>query len=231
MSEKIVDKLGKGHEAFRAINFKRNEERFKTLAQEGQNPKALFIGCSDSRVMPAMITGSKPGDLFIVRNIGNFVAPYQPDANFHATAAAIEYAISVLELTDVIVCGHSHCGAIASLYKKIEPTKENIHTLKWLELGEAPKKIAMMSVATEDKETLLRYTEKVSVLFQLENLLTYPAVKKRVERGTLFLHGWHYDIESGFIEYYDDEKNEFVPLIPQETETDTGAQKEKGKKA
>jgi len=224
LSDKILDKLGKGHEAFHAINFKQNEERFKALAQEGQNPKALFIGCSDSRVMPAMITGSKPGDLFIIRNIGNFVAPYQPDANFHATAAAIEYAISVLELTDIIVCGHSHCGAIASLYKKIEPTEENIHTLKWLELGAAPKKIALMSVPREEKEALLRYTEKVSVLFQLENLLTYPAVKKRVDRGTLFLHGWHYDIESGHIEYYDDEKNEFLPLVSQETET----QKQKG---
>lgn len=212
MSDKILEEFEKGHKAFRTINFKQNEDRFKMLVEEGQNPKALFIGCSDSRVMPAMITGSKPGDLFIIRNIGNFVAPYQPEANFHATAAAIEYAISVLELTDIIVCGHSHCGAIESLYKDIEPTDENIHTLKWLELGEAPKKIAMMSVPKGDKEALLRYTEKASVLFQLENLLTYPAVKKRVEENRLFLHGWYYDIEAGLIEYYDDEKYEFMPL-------------------
>ena len=212
MSDKLLEEFEKGHESFRTVNFKKNEERFKKLAEEGQNPKALFIGCSDSRVMPAMITGCGPGDLFIVRNIGNFVAPYQPDANFHATAAAIEYATSVLELTDIIVCGHSHCGAIASLYKDIKPTDENIHTLKWLELGEAPKKIAMMSVPKENKEELLRYTEKASVIFQLENLLTYPAVKKRVDEGTLYLHGWYYDIEAGLIEYYDDEKYEFAPL-------------------
>jgi len=212
MPDKKLEEFSKGHEAFRSVKFKQNEERFKILAEEGQNPKALFIGCSDSRVMPAMITNSKPGDLFIIRNIGNFVAPYRPDADYHATAAAIEYAISVLELTDIIVCGHSHCGAIASLYKEIEPTDENIHTLKWLELGEAPKKIAMMSVPTTDKEALLRYTEKASVIFQLENLLTYPAVKKRVDKNELFLHGWYYDIEEGFIEYYDDEKYEFVPL-------------------
>jgi len=212
MSDKKLKEFAKGHEAFRSVNFKQNEERFKMLAEEGQNPKALFIGCSDSRVMPAMITNSKPGDLFIIRNIGNFVAPYRPDADYHATAAAIEYAISVLELTDIIVCGHSHCGAIGALYKDIKPTEENIHTLKWLELGEAPKKIAMMSVPSTDKAALLRYTEKVSVIFQLENLLTYPAVKKRVERGELFLHGWYYDIEDGLIEYYDDEKYEFLAL-------------------
>jgi len=212
MSDHTLQEFEKGHEAFRAVNFKQNEERFKALAEQGQNPKALFIGCSDSRVMPAMITGSKPGDLFIIRNIGNFVAPYQPDANYHATAAAIEYAISVLELTDIIVCGHSHCGAIASLYKKIEHTEENIHTLKWLELGEAPKKIAMMSIPSDNKEELLRYTEKASVIFQLENLLTYPAVKRRTDEGKLFLHGWYYDIENGMIEYYDDERYEFTPL-------------------
>ena len=216
MSDKVLEKFGKGHEAFRTVKFKQNEERFKTLVEEGQNPKALFIGCSDSRVMPAMITGSKPGDLFIVRNIGNFVAPYNPDDNFHATAAAIEYAISVLELTDIIVCGHSHCGAIASLYKDIKPTDENIHTLKWLELGEIPKEVAMMSVPAAKKEELLRYTEKISVIFQLDNLLTYPAVKKRVEAGKLFLHGWYYDLEEGSIAYYDDENYEFMPLSSKE---------------
>jgi carbonic anhydrase len=217
MSDRILQEFEKGHEAFRTVNFKENEERFKNLAQQGQNPKALFIGCSDSRVMPALITGSEPGDLFIIRNIGNFVAPYQPDSNYHATAAAIEYAVGILELTDIIVCGHSHCGAIASLYKEIEPTDENIHTIKWLELGQAPKKIAMMSVPSGDEEMLLRYTEKASVIFQLENLLTYPAVKKRVEKNQLFLHGWYYDIEAGIIEYYDDEKYEFTPLVPKDS--------------
>ncbi|MEA3491102.1 MAG: carbonic anhydrase [Campylobacterota bacterium] len=216
MSDHKLEEFEKGHEAFRAVKFKENENRFKTLTEEGQNPKALFIGCSDSRVMPAMITGSGPGDLFIIRNIGNFVAPYQPDANYHATASAIEYAISVLELTDIIVCGHSDCGAIASLYKSIPKTDENIHTIKWLELGEAPKKVAMMSRHKENKEALLRYTEKVSVIFQLQNLLTYPAVKRRVDEGKVFLHGWHYDMKSGAIDYYDDELYEFVPLARDE---------------
>jgi len=202
----------KGHDAFKQVKFNQSKERFKKLVSEGQSPKALFIGCSDSRVMPAMITGSKPGDLFLVRNIGNFVAPYKPDADYHATASAIEYAVSILEVSDVIVCGHSHCGAIASLFKDIKQTAENIHTVKWLELGAEAKKVALLAHRHAPKDVMLRYTEKMSVVYQLDNLLTYPAVKRRVDEGTLFLHGWHYDIENGNIEYYDDENYEFKAL-------------------
>ena len=204
----------KGHTAFQKIKFKQSKERFKKLVDEGQHPKALFIGCSDSRVMPAMITGSGPGDLFIVRNIGNFVAPFKPDEDYHATASAIEYATTVLEVSDIIVCGHSHCGAIEALHKNIEATSENIHTVKWLELGKEAKKVALLAYGNSDREAMLRYTEKISVVYQLDNLLTYPGVKKRVEEGTLFLHGWHYHMEDGDIEYYDDENYAFKPLSP-----------------
>ncbi len=202
----------KGHDAFQTVKFNQNKERFKKLVSEGQSPKALFIGCSDSRIMPAMITGSKPGDLFIVRNIGNFVAPYKPDADFHATASAIEYAVSVLEVSDIIVCGHSHCGAIGALFKDIKKTPENIHTVKWLELGAEAKKTALLAHRNSSRDVMLRYTEQISVVYQLDNLLTYPAVKRKVAEGTLFLHGWHYDIENGNIAYYDDENYEFKAL-------------------
>lgn len=210
--DKKITAFEEGHETFKQVKFHENKERFKKLVEEGQHPKALFIGCSDSRVMPAMITGSKAGDLFIIRNIGNFVAPFKPDADYHATASAIEYAVSILGISDIIVCGHSHCGAIAALYKDIEQTPENIHTIKWLELGHAAKKIALMTHKNVEKSVLLEYTEKISVIHQLDNLLTYPAVKKRVDEGSLFLHGWHYDIENGEIAYYDDEAFEFKSL-------------------
>ncbi len=207
-----LEEFEKGHKTFQKVKFNQSKERFKKLVEEGQSPKALFIGCSDSRVMPAMITGSKAGDLFIVRNIGNFVAPYKPDADFHATASAIEYAVSVLEISDIIVCGHSHCGAIAALFKDIQQTPENIHTIKWLELGAEAKKVSLLAHRDSDKDVMLRYTEQISVVYQLDNLLTYPAVRRKVEEGTLFLHGWHYDIENGNIAYYDDENYEFKAL-------------------
>ncbi len=207
-----IKTLIRGHNNFQSVKFNKNKERFKTLVEEGQNPKALFIGCSDSRVMPALITDSKPGDLFIARNIGNFVAPHNPNEDYHATASAIEYAVSVLEVSDIIVCGHSECGAIAALYKDIKPSEENLHTIKWLELGESAKKAALLSHRGKPQAEILRYTEKVSLIFQLENLLTYPAVKRRVDEGTLFLHGWHYNLKNGNIEYYDDTAFEFKSL-------------------
>jgi len=210
--DKNIQSLIKGHGSFHSVKFTENEARFKQLAEEGQNPKALFIGCSDSRVMPSLITNSKPGDLFIARNIGNFVAPFNPDQSYHATASAIEYAVSVLEVSDIIVCGHSECGAIAALYKEIQPTNENLHTRKWLELGISAKKATLLSHRGQPKEEILRYTEKISLIFQIENLLTYPAVQRRVEEGTLFLHGWHYDIKNGTIEYYDNQLYEFKEL-------------------
>jgi len=204
--------LEQGHEEFKRVKFKANEARFKRLVSEGQNPKALFIGCSDSRVMPNMITSTGAGDLFIVRNIGNFVPPFKPDSDFHSTAAAIEYAVSILQVSDIIVCGHSDCGAIKAVYQSPEATPENIHTIKWLELGEMPKRVAKTALPHADKAELLDYTEKVSVIFQLENLLTYPAVKQGVAQERLFLHGWHYDLASGEILYYDEEEMVFKEL-------------------
>jgi len=210
--DKNIKILINGHNDFKSVKFTKNKERFKSLVEEGQNPKALFIGCSDSRVMPALITSSKPGDLFIARNVGNFVAPYSPDQDYHATAAAIEYAVSVLEVSDIIVCGHSECGAIATLFKDIEATDENLHTLKWLELGESAKRSTLLMLKDKPHQEILDYTERISVIFQLDNLLTYPAVKRRVKKGKLFLHGWHYNLKDGKIEYYDEESNAFKEL-------------------
>ncbi len=206
-----ISEFEKGHQFFRSVNFKKNEERFRKLVEEGQNPKALFIGCSDSRVMPAMITGSGPGDLFIVRNIGNFVPPFEPDNDFHSTASAIEYAVTHLEVSDIIVCGHSDCGAIKACFNPMKPNEENIHTIKWLQLGKPAIDMANSALSGDTIESRRDFAEKVSVVFQLENLLTYPAVKRRVEEGKLFLHGWHYNLATGEIVYFDQIDLEFKP--------------------
>ncbi len=207
-----IEEFIKGHQEFKSVKFRQNEERFKTLVTQGQNPKALFIGCSDSRVMPALITGSEAGDLFIVRNIGNFVPPFAPDNDFHSTASAIEYAVSHLEVSDIIVCGHSDCGAIKELFRPHIKTEENVHTIKWLELGLGAKEMTLNSFPNASKELQLDFTEKVSVLFQLDNLLSYPGVKRRVEEGKLFLHAWHYNLVSGEILYFDEDELEFKLL-------------------
>ena len=200
-----------GNKLFKSY-FKKNQEALLHLVITGQAPKALFIGCSDSRVIPDMMVQSNPGDLFVIRNVGNFVPPYSPDDDFHSTATGIEYAVSVLNVEEIIICGHTHCGACEHLYKTIEDDSL-IHTKKWLELGESAKKSAILSLGNNaPKEDLLRLTEKLSVMNQIENLLTYPQVKKRFEDGSLSIHGWYYDIETGNIDYYNGETYEFLPL-------------------
>jgi carbonic anhydrase len=160
------------------------------------------------------MTSSAPGDLFVVRNIGNFVAPYKPDEDFHSTASAIEYAVSVLNVKNIIVCGHTHCGAIEAIHtKSCASDPELVHTKTWLTLGDSAKSQAILALGLNaDKEVLYRLTEKLSVICQLENLLTYPSVSKRVDNGEIAIHGWVYDIESGEIEYYDPEISQFLPL-------------------
>ena len=206
-----MKEYAKGNNLFRSY-FKKNQESLLKLVTSGQSPKALFIGCSDSRVIPDLMVQSNPGDLFVIRNVGNFVPPYKPDEDYHATASGIEYAVSVLKVQEVIICGHTHCGACKHLFEEIEDPLL-IHTKKWLELGESAKKSAILSLGINaPKEDLLRLTEKLSVVKQIENILTYPNVKKRFEEGNLNIHGWYYDIETGRIEYYNAESYEFFPL-------------------
>lgn len=201
-----------GNDSFKNSYFKKHEEELHDLVKNGQHPKALFIGCADSRVIPNLITQTDPGELFVLRNVGNFVAPYKPDEDFHGTASGIEYAISVLNVKEIIICGHTHCGAIASLYTEI--TDESlVHTKKWLSLGKKAKELALLtSDKNTSEENLLRLTEKISVVMQIENLLSYPIVKKRVDAEEVYIHGWIYDIESGNIQYYDPDDSSFKSL-------------------
>lgn len=211
--------LLKGNDVFKNSYFKKHETELVYLAKNGQQPKALFIGCADSRVVPNLIIHSDPGDLFVLRNVGNFVAPYKPDEDFHSTAAGIEYAVTALRVSEIIICGHTHCGAIAALYSDDIEDAPFIHTKKWLTLGNKAKSLAKLSINKDSShEELLRLTEKLSVVFQIENLLTYPFVKQGVEDGSIHIHGWIYDMESGDIEYYDPDDATFKSLKKQEEE-------------
>ncbi|HIP11871.1 MAG TPA: carbonic anhydrase [Arcobacter sp.] len=209
-----IKKLIKGNKRFREAKFTQYKDDFKTLVEHGQKPNILFIGCSDSRVVPDLIVDSKPGDMFLMRNIGNFVPPFKDDFDFHGVSAVIEYAVSVLKVKDIIVCGHTHCGACASLYEDLSTNKKLIHVRKWLELGQKAKEYALLNLLNKksSKEQLLRTTEKISVAYQLENLLTYPEVAKRIKKGKLNIHGWFYDIEDGSIEVYNPKKAKYKKL-------------------
>jgi len=206
-----IDELIKGNKKFKDVHFANH--KFDSLIEDGQSPEILFIGCSDSRVVPDLIVDSKPGDMFILRNIGNFVPQYKNDSDFHGSTAAIEYAVSVLNVKHIIVCGHSHCGACKSLYDDLTDKPNLAHVKKWLELGQKAKEYTLLAIEDRsNKEKILRTTEKISIKHQLENLLTYPEVLRKVTSGELNIHGWYYKIEDGSIEFYDGESCDFKLL-------------------
>ncbi len=183
--------------------FPRYEKTYRRLVDEGQQPKTLFIGCSDSRIVPYALMDCGPGELFIARNVGNLIPPWDMSAGFHGTAAAIEFAVLQLQVHNIVVCGHSHCGAIRGLYDP--PPTEAHHLLKWLELARDA------AVPEPESPQVLRRIEQRSILLQLERLMSYPMVARRVSAGELFLHGWYYVIEDGRVLVFDTEAGAFVP--------------------
>lgn len=188
---------------FHSDYFPRHQQRFQDLVADGQHPKTLFIGCSDSRVVPYLLTGAGPGELFIVRNVGAFVPPYDGSHGLHGTMAAIEFAVLSLRVERIIICGHSHCGAIRASYEGVPDEAKALKA--WLELGRE----ALLPVRPSPEA--LRRTEQRAVVLQLERLMQYPFVQRAVEAGRLTLHGWHYVIEDGEIHVFDAEQGGFVP--------------------
>ena len=182
--------------------FPQYREQFQTLVDEGQRPTTLFIGCSDSRLLPYLLTGAGPGELFLVRNVGAFVPPYDGSYGHHGTAAAIEFAVLELHVSRIVVCGHSHCGAIKALYGEVSPEARNLQ--RWLDLGREA------ALPVQPGPEALRRTEQRAVVLQLERLMEYPMVRRRVEDGSIALHGWHYVIEEGEVHVFDVATGGFV---------------------
>jgi len=182
--------------------FPQYREQFQTLVDEGQHPTTLFIGCSDSRLLPYLLTGAGPGELFLVRNVGAFVPPYDGSYGHHGTAAAIEFAVLELHVSRIVVCGHSHCDAIKALYGEVSPEARNLQ--RWLDLGREA------ALPVQPGPEALRRTEQRAVVLQLERLMEYPMVRRRVEDGSIALHGWHYVIEEGEVHVFDVATGGFV---------------------
>ena len=188
---------------FKSDYFPLHQQRFQDLVSQGQHPKTLFIGCSDSRLVPYLLTGTGPGDLFIVRNVGAFVPPYDGSHGLHGTMAAIEFAVLSLQVERIVVCGHSQCGAIRAAYEGVPD--EAVALKAWLRLVEE----AVLPVQSGPEA--MRRTEQRSVVLQLERLMDYPMVRRAVVARTLTLHGWHYVIDEGEIYIFDAGRGDFVP--------------------
>jgi len=205
-----MEKLEAGIHAFRANYFASHRRLFEKLAEEGQRPETLFITCSDSRVVPNLITSAPPGELFVVRNIGNIV-PSVTRGLMGGVAAAIEYAVQVLEVENLIVCGHTGCGAIEAILSP-ERAAHLKHVPAWLaEAGEIPRIMAERYPELEGEARRVAATEE-NVLVQLENLRTFDFIAERLERGTLKMNGWVFKIATGQVFDYDPVSEQFVLL-------------------
>jgi len=188
-----TSKLIDGYRRFRE-RYRSDHEVFDRLAERGQEPKVMWIGCSDSRVVPELITGADPGELFIFRNIANVIPPTTSAAC--ATGAAIEYAILHLGVDHIVVCGHTECGGIAALAADPDPEREP-HIVSWLEFAR-PARAAVLAAGTSDDEVYAE-TIRTNVLHQLDNLRSYSCVADAERDGAVSLHGWLYELHTGII--------------------------------
>ena len=194
-------KLIAGAIKFMKEDFFEHRELFESLATK-QEPHTLFIGCADSRVVPNLITNTEPGELFVVRNIANIVPKYRISEDFVSTTAAIEYALYVLNIKSVIVCGHTNCGGCEALYADESKLNKVPNVKRWLNLlGDIKAEISTMKFGNKMEKFYL--TERLNIINSIDNLMTYPNVEDWVESGQMQIYGWHYDIEKGLLYNYD----------------------------
>jgi carbonic anhydrase len=209
-----MQRLIDGVHRFRTDEFGNYRKLFRKLSQEGQNPHTLFITCSDSRVLAELITQSKPGDLFVVKNVGNIVPPASVSGDTNSTAAAIEFAVANLRVSDIVICGHSQCGAISAMLGHTQVPKELPHLRDWLKVA-SPVLEALKKDYPHLDDPIAREVAagEENVLFGLDNLHSYPCVQERLGDGSLQLHGWFFKIATAELFAYDPETRQFSPLI------------------
>lgn len=202
-----MDKLIQGLHQFQTNYFSSHKALFEELAH-GQKPRILFITCSDSRIDPNLITQAGVGELFVIRNAGNIIPPY--GATNGGEGAALEYALQALNIQNIIVCGHSHCGAMKGLLKLDKLKEEMPMVYDWLQWAEATRRTVKDNYIDYEGLDLLEIMIAENVLSQLENLHTYPVVRSKLHQGKLSIHGWIYRIESGEVLSYDPELHDFT---------------------
>ena len=203
-----MEKLLRGVETFHREHRSDYQELFEGF-KHGQSPEALFITCSDSRINPNLITDTQPGELFILRNAGNLIPPH--GAARGGEGATIEYAVVALGIKDIIVCGHSFCGAMGALLRPENLVGMDI-LADWLKNAEATRQIIHQNYSDLEGDSLLMATVEENVLVQLDHLRTHPSVAARLARCDLRLHGWVYEIATGDVFVYEEGKGQFVPI-------------------
>ncbi|GGF52044.1 carbonic anhydrase [Azorhizobium oxalatiphilum] len=218
-----ISHLVNGVKRFKARFYEEAPGLMQRLVSEGQSPATLMISCSDSRVDPAILAGAEPGELFVVRNVANLVPAYAPDDGLHGTGAALEYAVRDLKVDHIVVLGHAHCGGIKAMLSTAggeRPPREFV--TPWVEMALNASRLHIPDETTEEGQrqmpldhlkTVPFLAERASILGSLDNLMTYPWVRERVEAGTLALHGWWFDLDSGDLWTTDAPGQPLMPVL------------------
>jgi carbonic anhydrase len=197
-----------GYRSFATQRLPTEQNRYRELSERGQSPEVMVIGCCDSRVSPEAIFDVGPGELFVVRNIANLVPVYEPDGGAHGVSAALEYAVNVLKVKHIVVLGHAQCGGIRAFIDKIAPLSPGDFIGRWMSMFIKPGEV----VEQRQHETMLDFAtriEKAAVFRSLENLMSFPFVRKQVEAGTLQLHGAYFGVAEGSLFVLDRTTKEF----------------------
>ncbi len=202
-------RLLEGYQTFRTQRLPTEQSRYRELSERGQSPEVMVIGCCDSRVSPEVIFDAGPGELFVMRNIANLVPVYQPDENAHGVSAALEFAVNVLRVKHIVVLGHAQCGGIRAFVDKIEPLSPGDFIGKWMAMFVKPGEVVEQRSHESMQQFVVRI-EKAAVFRSLENLMTFPFVRSRVEHGDLQLHGAYFGVAEGSLFVLDKVKKEFL---------------------
>jgi len=208
-------RLSEGYQAFLDGRFHNERKRYEQLGESGQSPEILLIGCCDSRVSPEVIFDAGPGEMFVIRNVANLVPPYEGEAessSYHGTSAAIEFAVNALNVKHVVVLGHASCGGVRAVFDDAKPLTAIDFIGKWMS---QITPVAEALPRTGDRATDVQQLEWAVVEHSLKNLMTFPSIRRRVERGAMELHGAYFGVATGLLFLRDPATGKFAPCQPQ----------------
>ena len=202
--QRLID----GYGAFASGRLQAEQDRYRELAEHGQTPEIMVIGCCDSRVSPEVIFDARPGELFVVRNVANLVPPFETGGTYHGVSAALEFGVGVLKVKHIVVLGHAHCGGVKAYTESAEPISPGDFIGRWMSLiAPAAEKVGARGQLS--RAEYLERLEKASVVNTLDNLMTFPRLRKLVERGSVTLHGAYFGVAKGELSVLDKATGDF----------------------
>ena len=206
--QRLVD----GYEAFASGRLQTEQHRYRELAERGQTPEIMVIGCCDSRVSPEVIFDAGPGELFVVRNVANLVPPFETQGTYHGVSAALEFGVAALKVKHIVILGHAHCGGVRAFAEDHEPLSPGNFISRWMSLM-APAASKVGPRGSMSRAEYLERMEKASIVNTLDNLMTFPRLRKLIERGEVQTHGAYFGVATGQLSVLDRATGEFKPAV------------------